>query len=256
MNPLFTHTFLGNTSTHHHFKSFKISVVDYTQMVSESWHYHEKIHLSSIIKGGNLESRKSKDIQVNPGKIIVYEQGEVHRNRFTAHPSKNLNIEFAEHFFSEDICFSNLRLNEQTNTELHKIYFELLLNDVYSAQSIEQIVRSLFWIDTYDSHGIWIPQLLELLNDRWDEFLPLAELSQKLKVHPVTISKYFPRYCGMTLSEYMRKIKVKRAVDLLINTSWSAAEIAFTCGFSDQSHMTRLLKKHIGYTPGAIRSLK
>lgn len=255
MSLTFTDNFLGTTSGQLTTESFKVSVVDYTRKVSEDWHWHEKIHISSIIRGGNLESRKTQEIQVVPCKILVYQQEEIHRNRFTLHPSKNVNIEFEENFFNHDICFSNLTLEENSTIDFFRIYFELQLNDQYSKHSIGQMLRSLFWKDNYASRGEWIQKLKDLLNDRWDEFPSLNDLSKELKVHPITISKYFAKENGTTLSEYMRKIKVKRAIGLLINSSNSLAEIAFTCGFSDQSHMSRLVKNYTGYTPGVIRTL-
>jgi len=255
MSLTFTDNFLGTTSGQLTTESFKVSVVDYTQKVSEDWHWHEKIHISSIIRGGNLESRKDQEIQVVPSKILVYQQGEIHRNRFTVHPSKNINIEFEENFFNHDICFSNLTLDENSTIDFFRIYLEIQLNDRSSQQSIGQILQSLFWKDNYENKGEWIQKLKELLNDRWDEFPSLNDLSKELNVHPITISKYFAKENGMTLSEYMRKIKVRRAVGFLMNSSSSLAEIAFTCGFSDQSHMSRLIKNYTGYTPGTIRTL-
>ena len=137
MNLTFTNNFLGTTSGQLTTESFKVSVVDYTEKVSEDWHWHEKIHISSIIRGGNLESRKNQEIQVVPSKILVYQQGEIHRNRFTVHPSKNINIEFEENFFNHDICFSNLTLEENSTIDFFRIYFELQLNDQHSQQSID-----------------------------------------------------------------------------------------------------------------------
>ncbi len=251
-----TKDFLGNTSNRLESEEFKISIVDYHCNVSEEWHWHEKIHISSIIRGGNLESRKKEDIQVTPGKILIYNQGEIHRNRFTVHPSRNLNIELNESFFGEGIKFSHLKPDNHSKIELYRIYFELLLNDEYSVQCITQVLKSLFWKDKCANVSGWITKLEALLNDRWNEFPCLNDLSSELGVHPITISKYFSKTKGVTLSEYMRRIKVKRAVDLLINSSDRIPEIAFSCGFSDQSHMTRLIKSHTGYTPATIRSLK
>ncbi len=247
--------FLGTTSNSLRSKDFKISVVNYTHKVSEEWHFHEKVHISGILQGGNLESRKRRDIQVSPGKVMVYNQGEIHRNRFTAHPSKNLNIELDEHFFSDGICFSNLALDEHSNMELLRIYFELVLNDSCSIDSCNEILKSLFWVDKSEGKGEWVSKAKTVLKDRWNEFVPLQELSKELQVHPITISKYFSKYVGMTLSDYMRRIKVRRAAHMLLNSSSSIAEIAFTCGFSDQSHMTRLIKNYLRTTPVMIRSL-
>ncbi len=255
MNTVFTKDFLGDTSNQYQNVNFRISVVDYTQKVSEDWHFHDKVHVSAIMKGGNLESRKTKDIQVTPGEVMVYEAGEIHRNRFTAHPSRNLNIEFETDFFGEELRLSRLTSDDSTHLGFHSIYLELLLNDAYSTQAIEQMVKSLFWSDVYDSEGHWVSRLKDLLNDRWNEFPSLADISLELGVHPVTISKYFFKHCGMTLSEYMRLIKVKRALGMLMGSTRSLAQVAFHCGFSDQSHMNRLVRKYTGYTPGVIRSL-
>ncbi|MEO1655562.1 MAG: helix-turn-helix transcriptional regulator, partial [Bacteroidota bacterium] len=81
------------------------------------------------------------------------------------------------------------------------------------------------------------------------------ELAQELQLHPVSISKYFSKYRSSTLGDYMRKLKVDRAVRLLLNSSQSLAEVAYACGFSDQSHMTRLFKTYIGFSPKSLRSI-
>ncbi len=256
MNPFFTIGFLGSTTISFKSEKFKASIVDYTSKVSEEWHWHEKFHLSSIIHGGNLESRKKEDIQVTPGKLMVYDQGEIHRNRHTAHPSRNLNIELDESFFSNEIHFSNLRADDNSNIELYSVYLELLLNDNNSEQSIFQILKTLFWIGDHEDQSNWMPQLESILIDNWKEFPSLQTLSAELDVHPITISKYFAKTKGITLSNYMRRIKVKRAVDSLLNSTTPISEIAFGCGFSDQSHLTRLTKYYIGYTPGEIRALR
>lgn len=246
--------FLGLTNTAYKASDFKVSVVTYTQQVSEDWHYHEHDHISWIMKGGNLESRKMEDIQVIPGKILKYQQGEIHRNRFTSQSSKNLNIEFDDTFFNDELSFASLSRKTVPTLELLKIYFELNINDLLTNESIEYQVRSLFWNNEPINSKEWLRKLIRILNDRWNEFLSLDHLSKELDVHPVTISKFFSKHMGLTLAEYMRKIKVSRALDMLIQTKSSYAEIALQCGFSDQSHMNRLVKVYMGMTPAKIRS--
>nr|WP_244176394.1 helix-turn-helix domain-containing protein [Pseudomonas grimontii] len=43
-------------------------------------------------------------------------------------------------------------------------------------------------------------------------------------------------------------------VQKLLRTGSSLAEASFTCGFFDQSHMTRAFKKVVGITPGSFRN--
>lgn len=99
----------------------------------------------------------------------------------------------------------------------------------------------------------WLRPLLQILNDNWDQVLSLEELSLALNLHPVTISKQFAKQFGMTLSKYKRTIKTVQATNLLLTTNQSLADIAYSCGFSDQSHMSRVVKEYAGVTPGQLK---
>ncbi|PWJ35022.1 helix-turn-helix transcriptional regulator [Sediminitomix flava] len=253
--------FLGTTDKKFQVSDCAISLVNYTKPVSEDWHSHEDIHLSLILQGGNLESRKNQDVQVSPGRIMAYNQGEIHRNRFTAFPSKNLNLEFKSDFFSKNEAdFSALTLsnweNEKAYISLIKVYYELQINDIYSIDTIDSLLQSLFIKENISSNKpLWLNRLQEIIEDRWDEFIPLDELAATLNIHPVTISKYFKKFYRGTLGDYMRRIKVHRALYYLFHTEMSITEIALRCGFSDHSHMIRIFKLYIGFNPKRIRKI-
>ena len=51
----------------------------------------------------------------------------------------------------------------------------------------------------------------------------------------------------------MRQVKVKKALHFLLHTNMPITEIAYTCGFSDHSHMNRSFKTYVGYNPKRIR---
>lgn len=250
--------FLGSRSGKFDSDFCTVSVVSYESPVSEEWHFHNNFHLSAILRGGNLESRKSADIQVLPGKLLVYPQGEIHRNRFTEFPSKNLNLEIKDTFFKE--C--DLKPGEMNFTRhdticsyfnLIKIYRELMINDQYTRDTIHISLRSMFSKkENTKAKPPWLKKLHEIIEDQWDKFVPLQELASELQVHPVTVSKYFRTHYHCTLADYLRKIKVEKALHLILHTNKSATEIAFICGFSDQSHMTRLFRFYVGFTPKEI----
>jgi len=253
-------TFLGNTSKKININSGTISLVDYKKPVSEEWHCHENIHLSLILQGGNLESRKKEDLQVSAGKVLFYNEGEMHCNMHTLFPSKNLNIELSNDFFAcNEIKFDAQKLTNKNNfssyLKLIKVYRELSLNDIYTSGSIDNILYDLFTNEEVHNKPNWLKDLVEIIEDRWNEFISLQELGSILNVHPVTISKYFRRYFQGTLGDYMRIVKLKRAFNFLLNSKASITEIAYTCGFSDQSHMIKVFKAYVGYTPKEIRLL-
>ena len=47
-------------------------------------------------------------------------------------------------------------------------------------------------------------------------------------------------------------LRLQRARDR-IAAGWTLADTALSCGFSDQSHLTRLFTRQFGHTPGAWR---
>lgn len=237
-----------------------ISLVEYKSPVSEKWHYHENNHLSLILEGGNLESRKNESIQVSTGSILIYRAGELHKNTSTRFPSKNLNIELTNDFFKiNNITFDKSNFSNKNTfssyLKMIKLYHELKLNDIYTSNSIDCILYDLFAKEKPSKKPTWIKDLIELLEDRWNEFIPLQKLGVILNVHPVTISKYSKKYLNQTVGEYMRIVKLKRAFNFLLNSKKSITEISYACGFSDQSHMIKVFKAYVGYTPKEIRMI-
>ncbi len=63
----------------------------------------------------------------------------------------------------------------------------------------------------------------------------------------------FVRTMNMTPHQYLQRLRVDKAKEMLTETNMSLAEIASVSGFSDQSHLTRLFKRHIGTTPARFR---
>lgn len=252
--------YLGTTVDKYDFDSYILSIVDFHAPASEEWHYHENTHFSLVLQGGSRESRKSEDFELSAGKIILYNEGELHCNRHTAYPSKHLIVELKKSFHGENqldakrFSKSNMR-DLDTHLNLLNIYNELYLGDIYSPESIDFSFNQLLSSPDDSTHiPVWMEKLKEVISDRWDEFISLDDLSKMFNVHPVTVSKYFKKYFGCTLGDYMRKVKLEKAIYFLLHTKKPIAEISDFCGFSDQSHMIKLFKNYIGFLPTQIRA--
>jgi transcriptional regulator GlxA family with amidase domain len=55
-----------------------------------------------------------------------------------------------------------------------------------------------------------------------------------------------------TPADYVQRLRVRAACDLLRDQDTSLAGVAVDCGFSDQSRFTRTFKKIAGATPGGL----
>jgi hypothetical protein len=102
----------------------------------------------------------------------------------------------------------------------------------------------------------WVKELKETIQDQVDTNLTLSlkEISEDLQVNPAYLSRAFARYFdNVSFGEYVRKLRVEKGIQLLASSRHSLTEIAYLTGFSDQSHFTRIFKKHTGESPSAYR---
>jgi YesN/AraC family two-component response regulator len=102
----------------------------------------------------------------------------------------------------------------------------------------------------------WAKELKEIIQDQIDTNLSpnLKELSQSLNVHRAYLSREFSKYFDdLSFGDYIRKLRIEKAMQLLEGPKYSLAEIAYLTGFSDQSHFNRIFKKHTGKNPSEYR---
>jgi len=100
----------------------------------------------------------------------------------------------------------------------------------------------------------------------WQERLAKEALAADLAREPALASvakacgmpvgrfvRAFRQSTGMPPFRWLRSFRVERARDLLLNSQLALAQIAYDCGFADQSHFTRVFTAAVGATPGAWR---
>ena len=100
----------------------------------------------------------------------------------------------------------------------------------------------------------WVKELKEIIQDQVDTNLNLTDISKSLAINPSYLSREFSRHFNnLSFGEYIRKLRIEKAVVLMETTSYSLTEIAYLTGFSDQSHFTRIFKQHFAKSPSAYK---
>jgi AraC family transcriptional regulator len=229
---------------------------EYTE--TGQWHLHKRPMISMVLKGNNLESRQRKNIERIPGSINFYYSHELHKNTYKAFPSMHMSLELEEAFLKNyDITESDIDKAIQKCQYAQLTFLNLLkeasADDCHSFDSIKMLFLG-FMDNTLNTNylkqlQVWIITIRDLLHDRWDENVSLSELSLLTNIHPCTISKYFSHYFQCTMREYVRKLRIEHALNFIRAHQYSLTEVAFICGFSDQSHFTRTFKLLTGYSP-------
>jgi YesN/AraC family two-component response regulator len=210
-----------------------------------------------------MEKRKKESIPCAPGLLLLYPAHELHRNTDYVSNSESFSIEFENDWCekfeinNQESNTSNIINNPIVKHKIVEIMREVKELDDQSSLSLEttilDILSSLTHDKTENKRPSWITHLYELLHDESNTNWSLALLSEKLNVHPVTISKYFPKYFQTNIGDYIRKIKTEKSLTDLSKKSIALEEIAVKYGFVDNAHFTRVFKKHTGITPSQYR---
>lgn len=66
--------------------------------------------------------------------------------------------------------------------------------------------------------------------------------------------RVFRRATGSTLHGYRRRLRVRHALALLVDSDAPVADIAAQTGFASQSHLTNVFRAELATTPGRVRA--
>jgi AraC family transcriptional regulator len=255
--------YVGNILKEQRADGILASVSAYHQhLFNDNWHCHVNPHISFVLQGGCSEKKKNQYERL-PGRITFYQAGEPHQI-IRMFQSVHVNLEMTEDFlvqsgFAGATFCNTLDKTPDARLLMLSVYRELLADDTFSHTSVKMLLleflnRAQCWREEKQLPG-WIKKVYEVMNDRWDEILSLENLSDIAGVHPVTVSAYFPQYFSCTLGAYMRKLKIERALEMLKTPGITSTDVAYNCGFFDQSHFTRTFKQLTGLLPAQYQKL-
>lgn len=101
---------------------------------------------------------------------------------------------------------------------------------------------------------IWsIDDVMAFISDHYDNRFSLDELASRCNLNPSYFSRVFRERAGIPLFEFINRLRIERAVQLLKNTSMTILEIALTVGYNNISFFNRYFRKLKGCSPGEYR---
>lgn len=84
----------------------------------------------------------------------------------------------------------------------------------------------------------------------------VKSFADQLHLSPNYLSDLLQKFTGKTTQEHIHLQLIDKAKALLLSTGKSVSEIAYTLGFENPPHFTRLFKQKTGYSPSGYRNLK
>ena len=257
-------SYLGSQTDALVYRNIILSKTEYRQKEDQNWHCHENAFFAYFLKGGNKEFRKGSEIKCSAGTLLFYKAGELHCNKDYIFGSRIFHFEVEENWFIENkLNWRNIPHGEINDSAIKTIFINIIressVRDDLSESSVQSLALYLFNLLTRQgdqtSIPLWKYDLDKIINSPDLNKQSLTELAKRLKVHPVTLSRQFSRSHNCNIGEYLRQLRIERAVSLLSKKSISIADIAEHCGFSEASNFIRCFKKQKGITPEAYRKM-
>ncbi len=80
------------------------------------------------------------------------------------------------------------------------------------------------------------------------------QLAAACGLHPAHISRLAKQHTGMSLSVYLRGVRLRHAAELLRATTLRVYEIAAACGYGDPVYFGKVFRQAYGCPPGVYRT--
>jgi AraC family transcriptional regulator len=98
-----------------------------------------------------------------------------------------------------------------------------------------------------------LQRVIDCIEDQPGQDLTLEVLAEQTGFSRHHFAYLFRRTTGETPHQFVLRLRLKRARQLLEASELSLAHIAVACGFADQSYFTRAFKRELGVTPRAYQ---
>jgi AraC family transcriptional regulator len=141
----------------------------------------------------------------------------------------------------------------------HRLYGEFRQRDEVSRLAIESLALGVLAEASRRDEAVarpaplWLQVAIALVEQQFQERLPLASVAKRVGVHPVHLARTFRRVHQVTFASYVRQVRIDFARRQLLGPA-ALSEIACAAGFCDQSHFSRCFKQHTGFTPAEYRA--
>lgn len=224
-------------------------------------HAHESPYFCLVLAGASVQVSGGVERERTQGELFFYPAGERQRERFGAEGGRLFSIELASLARLAELGSPpplSVRLGPAAGSLARRLHAETLRSDSASPLALEGLTLALcaelLRVSDHRPAPAWVSRVRDYLHAHYAERLALADVAAVAGVHPVHLSREFPRRFGTTLGEYVRTLRIEQAARALSSTDRPMADIALDAGFASQAHFTRCFKTRTGITPAAYRA--
>lgn len=207
-----------------------------TMSQDSHWHWTEEIDVSHIYLSNALMSRVAMDVMERP-----IEEVRLHDLLRT----QDLILTSISGAITSEVCSRGIggslyveALGMQLAIHLLRNYASVTFKERESPGRLSQLQKQ---------------RLLEFIDANLHNSIRLDEMADTVGLGAWTFSRKFSESFACSPHAFVTNQRVERAKRMLCEGSLAIKEIAYLCGFSDQAHLTRVLRTKLGATPAQLK---
>jgi AraC family transcriptional regulator len=221
-------------------------------------HAHEHDAISYVVTGRRTYRFDSAELDCVTGAMVFVPAGAMHSTRFTRSRSQGLMLEVCDvsavrrHLFVQPRCAVSLDLARRCDS----IRREMWNPDDLTTLTLENLGFEIL----SSNHGVeeerpplWLRRVRDLLHESLRRPPSLQRLAEEADVDRSRLTREFRRHFDVSIGEYLRRLRVQRAWQLVTTSALPLSEVALAAGFSDQSHLTRAFHRAYLIPPARLR---
>lgn len=216
--------------------------------------YNPELEFYSVIKSGDV--KKTKELCTEP---LSHKEG---LGILSLNPLQNMRYHFAITIaLISRYCIEN-GLDVSTSYSLSDFYIQKA-DTCNNSEQIDKLHREAVIEYATRMHNlrknkicsIHVVNCIEYIHEHLHTRITVDALAQHVNLNRSYLSKLFKKQTGVSVSEYIRRLKIDAAKNMLIYSEFTSSEIASILAFPDQSYFTEVFRQLVGMTPKKYQSM-
>ena len=200
-------------------------------------HCHREAFAAVVLSGTYVEAGDRGRVRVGAGDVVLHGRYESHLDCFAAHGADVLVLPYVD-------------------TGTHGGIARIADPDAAARMAERDIAQAARHVAAHlqpaaAAEEDWPDQLARRL--RADPDLVLHEWADEVGLSPESVSRGFRRVYDLAPVTFRARMRALRALALL-DCARPLADVAASCGFADQAHLSRSIRQLTGYSPKAWRA--
>lgn len=117
------------------------------------------------------------------------------------------------------------------------------------AKKINNIIRN----DNVNNTNEYVEKIKEYIDDNYSRDITLDEIADEMHMNPAAFSRFFKNHIGEKFVDYLNRIRVEKAKQMIIMSGDNINELYEKCGYMSKAHFFKNFRFYTGMTPMEYR---